>query len=77
MQSLHFGYRLLLVVWTISVAFGIGVEAPRAAALDASCLRSCNQGCRSRGGCDTWVEIGCDCYYYCMNGESGSVNCTE
>jgi hypothetical protein len=77
MQRLRISYRLLLLIWATAVAFGLGVEAPRAAALDASCLRSCNIGCRDRGGCDIWVPVGCDCYYYCTNGESGSTSCTE
>lgn len=75
MRNFRIRYRIVLILWASILAFGLAAEMPRAEALDSSCLETCDEECGS-AGCDQARTVGCDCYYFCLDGSSGSELCT-
>jgi hypothetical protein len=73
-QPHHRAFRVLLIVWTVAVAFGLGAERSRAATALPSCQQICIDSCAPpRDGCDDYFAEGGTCYYWCLDGSSGEV----
>ena len=70
---MHLRTRLVVVGLVCTLAFGVGVQW--AAATSApSCSRTCTEEC-GRGNCETYQRVGCNCYWFCEDGDSGIEYC--
>lgn len=75
MQLLRVFGRILLVIWAVFLAFGLGVETSRAAASMPDCAAICNAECSGDGGCQVFNQFECDCHWFCFGGNSGTSVC--
>jgi hypothetical protein len=73
-QTYHRAVRLILLVWAVALAFGLGVERSRAAAAAyPSCEQICAANCEPHDGCDDYFAGVGICYFWCIDGYHGEV----
>ncbi len=77
MQNPRFSYRILLAIWACGLALALGIEVPRASALDEGCWSICNDECEGHGGCAFFQPVGCDCFFECEDGHDDYRICVE
>lgn len=75
MQRANRWKQLLLLVWACALAFGLTFQVSQAEAAHAGCYSGCVRVCKSHGGCDAAVSMGCNCAWACGDGTGGSAIC--
>jgi len=68
--------KWILVLWACALAFGLSHQLAEAEEAHSSCSRACKTGCGPEN-CSSYIRVGCECYYFCDDGSSGSTICVE
>lgn len=66
--------KAVLILWACALAFGLTISVNQVQAAHSSCGSQCNSACGGRN-CEAYEQVGCDCFWWCIDGTEGDSQC--